>query len=137
MRQVLYVRLACGVAKDRSPAGGDRRGQGILRRRHAGLVKENVRAAQLRRAQAERILELERNAQTFEREEVRVEPSAADDVTAGRRQLDLTAARQQRRGQQNRRADLPTQLGVELRGLHRLGVYLQRIPLGPLDVRAD
>ena len=62
----------------------------------------------------EALVELERRAELLEREEVRVDATAADDVAARRRQLDLAAAREQRPGEQDRRADLPAELGIEL-----------------------
>ena len=40
---------------------------------------------------------------------MRVDAAAADDVAAGRRERDLAAAREQRRGEQDRRADLPAE----------------------------
>jgi hypothetical protein len=45
---------------------------------------------------------------------VRVETAASDDVATGRRKSYLTAARQQRRGEKNRRANLCAKLGIEI-----------------------
>ena len=80
-------------------------------------------------------LELEGRAELLEREEVRVDAAAADDVAARRRQLDLAAAREQRRGEEDRRADLPAELRIELRGPNDLRVDVERVARRPLGVR--
>ena len=61
-----------------------------------------------------------------------VESPPSNDVTAGRRQCDLTAPRQHRCGEQNRRADLSTELRIELRGANALGVDQQCVSLLPV-----
>ena len=75
-------------------------------------------------------------AEPLEREEVRVEAAAADHVAARRRQLDLAAAREQRRGEQDRRANARAQRRVERRRAHRLRVNAQRVAGRPLGLRA-
>ena len=62
--------------------------------------------------------ELDLDAELLERVDVRVEPAAADDVAAGRRDGDASEAREQRAGEKERRADLARELGVEI-GLRR------------------
>ena len=57
-------------------------------------------------------------AEGGERVHVRVETPAADDVAARRRHGDAAEAREQRAGEEERRADLPRELGVEVGLLH-------------------
>ena len=61
------------------------------------------------RRQVEAVVELERGTEALEREKVRVDATPADHVAARRRQRDLAAAREQRAGQQDRRANLLAQ----------------------------
>src|SRR5437764_1042895 len=95
--QVLHVRLACGVADHRLAGGQDRCHDGVLRRHDAGLVEEDVVAAQPPAcAHLETAPELDLRPELRERMDVRVEPSPADDVAAGRRHAHCAETRQQR-----------------------------------------
>ena len=114
MREVLHVRLAGGVAKDRRASRGGRRDERVLRRGHARLVEKDVGADERLRAQLELLVGRDVGAESLEREEVRVEPTTTDDVAAGRRQRDLTAAREQRAGEQDRRANLSAEIRIEI-----------------------
>ena len=62
---------------------------------------------------------------------MRIEPTPPYDVTTGRRQGDFTAACEHWRRQEYRRADLPTELRIELRGSNRLCVDEERVALLP------
>src|SRR6185436_11306362 len=92
-----------------------------------GLVEKNVRATQTGRAESEGFLELERGTEPLEGQEVCVEAPTSDDVAAGRRQLHLTAPRQQRSGEQDRRPNAATELRIERLRLHGLRVDAQRV----------
>ena len=59
-------------------------------------------------------VDLDLGAELGERVDVRVEAPAADDVAAGRRDLGAAEAREQRPGEQERRADAAAELLVEL-----------------------
>ena len=80
------------------------------------------------------LVELERRAQPLEREKMGVDAPPSDDVAARRRKLDVTASREQRAGEQNRRANLLAQLRIEVRRANRLGVDAQGVARGPGDV---
>src|SRR5436190_10557099 len=80
MTEVLHVRLACGVAKNRvAPCrgGGSER---LLRGRDTRLVEEDIGAAKTRRTQSKLILQLECDAEAFEREKMRIEAPSSDDI---------------------------------------------------------
>src|SRR6185503_9139224 len=94
-------------------------------------------AAEAFRGEMEALIELEVGAEALERQKMRVDAAAADDVAARRRQLDLAAAREERRGQKNRRANLSAQLGVEARRLYGFRMNLKRVALRPRDVDAQ
>ena len=117
MAEVLDVRLAGGVAKDRRARAPRRRRRA---RSRSPVTLGSSRKTSAPRSPSRRQIERCRSssndgAEPLEREKVRVDAPAADDVAARRRQLDLAAAREQRAGQQDRRANLPAELGIELR----------------------
>ena len=105
MREVLHMRLGCDIAQMRGAVGGDRGHQRILGGGYAGFVEENIRALETDGAEFQPVGGGDGSAELFERQKMGVEPAATDDVAAGRRQLDLAAARQQRSRQQDRGAD--------------------------------
>src|SRR4029078_981421 len=74
--------------------------------------------------------------QLFQREKVRVEPSAADHVSSRRRKKDLPASREKRRGEQNRRANLRAQTRIEIACSQFVRFYPKCIRRGPLRFRA-
>ena len=67
---------------------------------------------------------------------MRVDATAADDVAAGRRKNDLTAAGEERSREQNRRANLSAEHRIQIGRRHGFRVHVQRVPLGPPDVDA-
>ena len=79
----------------------------------------------------------DRGAELLEREEVGVDPAAADDVAARRRQRDRAEPGEQRPGEQDRRADPGAELGVERLGPHAAGVDAHRVGPGPLGRGAE
>ena len=80
---------------------------------------------------------LDRRAELLERVQVRVDAAAADHVAARRRRDRAAEAREQRAGEQHRRADAPAELLVELRLRHVRGLDADVVVADPLDVDAD
>lgn len=76
-------------------------------------------------------------AELFQRQHMGVEPAAADDIAAGRRQRDFAAAREQWPGQQDRGANPGTQVRIEVGGADFLGVDRKRVAALPFGGRAD
>ena len=66
---------------------------------------------------------------------MRVHPPPADDVSPGRRQLDLTAAREQRPREKDRGADLSAEHGVETRRAHGFGMDREACCARPMRCR--
>ena len=136
MTEVLHVRLARGVAKDGRSRGRDRGHEGVLGPGDTRLVEEHVGAAKPARREMEAVVEFERRAELLERQKVRVDAPAPDDVAARRRQFDFAAPREHRPGEQDRRANLLAELRIELVGADGLGVNLERVSRAPAHVGA-
>ena len=134
-REVLDVGLAGGVADDRR-AGRQRGGhQRVLGRHHRRLVHEDLAGAQAAAGRREHDVAavLVGRAQGAEGVEVRVQAPAADDVAAGRRHVGAAEARQQRAGEQERRADALGVLAVDLRlAVHAGGADDDLVLVAPL-----
>ncbi len=92
VREVLHVRLARGIAKDRRSARRGRRDQGVLGRGYARLIEKDVGADKRLRAELELVVGSDVGTEPLERQEVRVEPATPDHVAAGRRERDLAAS---------------------------------------------
>src|SRR5687767_9990046 len=123
MREVLNVRLTRRVAKNRLSLRRRCCDKGVLRRGYAGLIEKDVGADKARDAQAhETLLEGHLRTELLQRKEVSVETASADYVPARRRQRDFSTAGEERRGKQDRRADLRAQLGVEVSRMNFGGV---------------
>ncbi|MGY4432401.1 hypothetical protein ACVWWO_004878 [Bradyrhizobium sp. F1.13.1] len=135
--EVLHMRLGRGVAQIGGAFGGDGRDQRVLGRGHAGLVQEHVGAGQLRSAEFEPVGRGDLGSQLLECEDMRVEPAAADDVAAGRRQHHFAAAGEQGAREQDRGADADAQVRIEIGGADALGVNMKRIAGGPFRGSAD
>src|SRR5439155_6253312 len=69
-RQILDVRLAGGVAERGPAAGGDRCHQGVLGRRDAGFVEENIGPGETLRLELVGGADGDLRAQSLEREEM-------------------------------------------------------------------
>src|SRR4051794_16128360 len=99
--EILNVRLASRVAKDcrarRSDGGGDR----VFGRGDTWLIEKDVGSAQPGGREMEGLVHLEGGAEPLERQKMRIDSTTTNDVSAGRRQLDRSAAREQRRRKQN------------------------------------
>ena len=130
------MRLARGIAQHRRAARPDRRHDGVLGARHARFIEEDVRTVQPSRREANLVGEDVLDAELLEREEVGVEPAAADDVTAWRRKGCLPAADEERRGEEDRAADSLAHLEIEGARGDRAGVHLQRVGRGPSGLRS-
>ena len=80
------------------------------------------------------LAELERRTELLERVDVRVEPAPADHVAARRRHDGAPDAPEQRPGEEERRADVARELGVDLvadvGGVHAYGVRVDPLHLG-------
>ena len=125
MTEILHVRLARRVAENGRPARRDRGHERVLGARDARLVEEDVGAAKAGRRQMEAVVQLERRAEPLERQKVRVDAPAADDVAAR-----AAAARSRRTGRAAARREGSTResscraSGSRLRRSDRLGVDL-------------
>src|SRR5688572_10989436 len=137
MRQVLHVGLARRVAKHGGAGGGDSRGQRILGRGDAGLIEKDVGALELLRAQMERVADIVRRTELLEGEEVGIDAAPADDVATRRRQGDLAASREQRSGEEDRRAYLRRERAIDRRGANGVRVELERIRPPPLRLHIE
>ena len=131
------MRLGGRVAQIGDAVGGDRRDQRVLGCGDARLVQKHVGTGELCRAEFEPVGRGDLGAQLFEREHMRVQTAAADDVAAGRRQHHFAAAGEQGAREQDRGADADAELGVEIGGADALGVDMKRIAGGPFRRRAD
>ena len=112
--EVLHVRLAGCVADDGLARRQRRDHDGVLRRHDAGLVEEDGLAAQRAAAHLVAAADVDLRTELCERVDVRIEPTAADHVTAGRRRADRAEPREQRAGEQERRPHPAAELLVEL-----------------------
>ena len=119
------------------PGVSARRHDDVLRRHHARLVEEDVRAAQAVCAHLVEVAGLDVRAEVREAVDVRVEPSPPDDVASGRRGDHVAAAHEERAGQQERGSHLRAQLPVELCLPDLGGLDAHLVRAGPLDVGAD
>ena len=134
IRQILYMWLRRGVAEHGGADGGGGGHEGILCRRHAGLIEEDVRSCQCGRLELESIGGGDCGAELLEGEKVRVDTTTPDHVATGRGQNHMSTTGQERTGQENRRTNLGAQVGVELVGSDVLGTDDEGIPLAPLGL---
>src|SRR5882672_2456098 len=135
-REVLDVRLRRRVAQHRGAGRPHGSHQRVLGPRDARLVEKDVGAGELP-LELVGVADSDGGAEPFERQEVRIDAPAADDVAARRRQRDASEARQHRPGKQDRGADLLAQGRIEGPRLGATRVYFDRVLPVPLDRRAD
>ena len=130
------MRLAGGVGDHRLTPRENRRHDGVLGAGDGRFVEEDRAAGE--RARPHRVAPVDRDVRTelLEGVHVRVEPAPADDVTSGRRNDRLAAAREKRTGEEDRRADTSAELLVELVA-RRLGRMDHDLAVPPLDGRAE
>ena len=137
--EILDVRLA-GRVPDHGLAGSEHGGHDrVLGRHHARLVEEDVVAPQAagRLQLVMHLPELDLCAQPRERVDVRIETAPPDHVAARRRDGRAPEPREQRAGEQERRAHACAELRVELVPGHvrRMDAHLVRA--GPRDLGAE
>ena len=133
--EVLHMRFARGVMKDRRAARRDGGHHRVLGASDARFIEEDVSTHQPGRAEGDAIGEDVLGAHRLQREEVRVQPPSTDHVTAGRRQRDRPGAREERRGEEDRGADAHAELWIEAVPAHRGGGDHERTGGGPLGGR--
>ena len=119
--QVLHMRLGGGIADDRLALGGHGRHDDVLGGGDAGLVQQDVRAGQAIGTEFEHAVVGDLRAQLLQRQDVRVQPAAADDVAAGRWQAQAPARGRDRSGQQDGGPNAPAQIRVEIGRSHAPG----------------
>ena len=135
--EILDVGLARGMADHGLALGKRRRHDRVLGAHDRGLVEVDALATETARLHLVRAVQLDVDAELLKRMDVRIQPPAPDHVAARRWHPYAPEARQERAGEQERRTDLPAEIGVEV-GLvdaARIDPYLVRP--GPLGVRAD
>ena len=135
--EILDVRLAGGMADDRLSLGEDGGHDRVLRAHDRRLVEVHALAAEPVRPHLVGAVELDLDPELLERVDVGVEAPAADHVAAGRRHGHAPEAGEQRAGEQERGADLPTELRVELGPADALRIDPDLVRSRPLDVGAD
>ena len=109
--RLLHVRLARGVAQDGGALRERGREHDVLGRRHAGLVQQDVGAAQRPAPQAEITVLLQPRAESLQAEHVRIDAPAADLIAAGVADARLALA-----GEQRTHEDQATAHALEQRG---------------------
>ena len=135
--EILDVRLAGRVPDARLPVGEHGSHDRVLRPHDGRLVEVEPLAAEPVGSHLVGAVELDVDAELLERVDVRVEPPATDDVAARRRNRHSTEAREQRAGEEERRADLASEVGVEIGSRHPTRVDPDVVRTGPLDVGAE
>ena len=138
-REVLHVRLGGGVADDGRALGQRGGHQRVLRAHDRRLVHEEVGGDAGRRwaRAADVAVVLDLGAERAERVEVRIEPAAADHVAAGRRHHGGAEARQQRAGDEERRADALGEVRIDVGAVDLVGLQRDRVVRDPLDGHAE
>ena len=135
--EILDVRLARGVA-DHGLALGERcRHDRVLGSHDRGLVQVDALAAKTGRLHLVRAVQLDLDAELLKGVDVRIEPAAPDHVAAGGRHRHPPEAGQERAGEQERRTDLPAEIGVEIGLDDPARIDPDLVRPGPLGVCAD
>src|SRR4029079_6152508 len=99
------------------------------------FVEMDVRAAE-HAGELVTLADLDRRAELVESVDVRIEPAAPDHVSAGRRNIRVPVAREQRAGREDRRADAARKLLVHV-GTALLRVHANVVLARPLDVGSE
>jgi hypothetical protein len=134
--EVLYVRLARGVA-DRRGARRERRGhERVLGRHHRRLVHEDPARLEppVGRRELDPPVAVHLRAHVRERVEMGVQPPPADEVAARGRHADLPEAGEQRAGEQERSANPRRELLVDARVRQRVGLQAELVLAAPADL---
>ena len=131
------MRLGSHVAQISRAVRRHRSHQRVFGGGHAGFIEKNVGAREARGAEFQPVGGRDRGAELLEGQKMRIEPSPADDIAAGRRQRHLAAAGEQRPCQQDRGAYPRAQFGIEVGGANAFGVDGQRVAAAPVSGGAD
>ncbi len=135
--EILDVRLARGVA-EHGLALGEHCGHDRVLGSHDGrLVEVHARPAQPVGRELVDAVDVDVGAERGERVDVRVETAPADHVAARRRHGHPPEACEQRAGEQERRANLASELGVEVGLAHAARVDADLVRARPLDVGSE
>ncbi len=94
--------------------GERRRHDRVLGSHDRGLVQVDPLAAKTVRLHLVRAVQLDLDAELLKGVDVRIEPATADHVASGRRHRHAPETREKRPGEQERRTDLPAEIGVEI-----------------------
>src|SRR4051794_20333688 len=108
------MRLACGVAQNRRALRQCSGEHDVLRRRHAGLVEQNVGTTKRMAAQHKLAVKVEARAQRLQAKNVGVDAPPPYLVTAGMTDADLSFA-----GKERPHEDDPTACLLHERGVWR------------------
>jgi putative nucleotidyltransferase with HDIG domain len=135
--EILDVRLAGRVADHRLARRQGRGHDGVLGGHDARLVQEDVRPAKSVRPHLVEAVQVDLRAELGERVDVRVEAAPADHVAAGRRHDGPGDAREQRTGEEERRANPAGELGIELVRVERRRVDADLVRRSPVDICAE
>ena len=131
------MRLAGSVPDARLPRGQHGSHDRVLRPHDGRLVEVEPLAAEPVGPHLVGTVELDIDAELLECVNVRVEPPATDDVAARWRNRHSSETREQRAGEQERRADLASEVGVEIGSRHPTGVDPDVVRTDPLDVGTE
>ena len=109
----LHMRLGRRVAQDRGPLGQHRGQDHVLRRRHAGLVQQDVLPVQAGCRQGQPVgIRLHRGPESHEAHHVRIDAPAPDPVAPGLSELRPALSGEKRAHENERAADLSKEVGV-------------------------
>ncbi len=135
--EILDVGLAGGVPHDRLAPGEHRGHDRVLRAHHRRLVEVQALAHEAVAGQLVGAVQRHVGTELGEGVDVGVQASAADHVPSRRGHDHAAEAREQRAGEQERCADLPAQVGVEIGLRDPRGIDADVVRPRPLGVRAD
>ena len=137
--EILDVRLGRGVLKSRRPRCERGRHQGVLGPHHGRLVHEDGAGLEPagRGGDIDHPRARDLGAHVDEGVEVRVEAAAPDEVAAGRGHVGLAEARQERPGEQERRADSGREVLVGRNFGHARGLEAKLVVGAPFGLNAE
>jgi hypothetical protein len=135
--EILDVRLARGVADHGLALRQRRRHEGVLRRHHARLVEEDPLATEAVSPHFVAAVHLDQRPELGQRVDVRVEPTSADHVAAGRRNTCAAGAGKQGTRKQERGPNPARELFVDLAGRQLGRLHANFIRAAPVGIHAE
>ena len=120
-----------------SPSGEDGGHDRVLRAHDRCLVEVQRAAAEPVGRDLVDTVDVDIGAERGERVDVCVEPTPADDVAARRRHGDAAEACEQRAGEEERRANLARELGIEVGLPHSPGIDTHLVRADPFGVGTE